>query len=380
MKLFKRAFALLLAAAAVAGGMTACDDGPEDTPSSFDITVEQSSDYEIEAPSSAAPLDDVEFTVTVKNPDKYVAGATCNGEDCFGSDGEYSFIMPTEDVVLKAVLADYEEVLSDGALSMGADVNRTVVINSSYPDSYPNNLWKLRIATNWNDTDISQRSYIDIIDETVIPSSAITFDKIDGFDIFGSTGSNRIYYVDICIDTTQISVGETWIQVYLRGNNTSSAGTLTFLVTVVESVELKTMSESVVIDFNGYAAEGDDIVVRFYDGNYIENSTIGGQKAPRYIQVSGKVGADGKMTCSFDYVVGHSYSVDIYKGTEWYEGPITNGSDTAQRVLMLGGDVVGQGSVSTGFDEYVDGELSFVNANSSLELTVMGTFQEINWG
>ena len=29
--------------------------------------------------------------------------------------------------------------------------------------------------------------------------------------------------------------------------------------------------------------------------------------------------------------------------------------------------------------QYVDGELSFVNPDSSLELTVEGTFQEVNW-
>ena len=393
-KFFKNASVLcaaLAASCAFAVGFAACgegDNGPDNGGKTYAVQAPAQSDiYTVTGlPQEAKQGDSVSFKVTLNDPENSSLNEV-TVEPTFdasfeldpAADGTCTFTMPDGPVKIIIDAEKYEEVLSDGALVMSEDIERIVIINSSYPESYPANVWKLRIATNWNDTLISSRSYINIADEAVIPSEAITREEIDGFDIEGSSGSNRIYYVDICIDTTKISVGETWVEVYLRGDNTSRDGTLTFKVTVVDSVELETMRESVVIDFNGYADEGEDILVRFFDKNHIENSTVNGKPAQSYVQVAGKVGEDGKATFSFDYIAGHKYSINIYKGTEWYSGQVTNGSENAERVLVLDGEVVDGGSSVTGYDQYVDGELSFVNPDSSLELKVKGTFQEVNW-
>ena len=306
MKMFKRAFALLLAAAAVAGGMAACDDGPEDTPSSFDITVEQSSDYEIEAPSSAAPLDDVEFTVTVKNPDKYVAGATYNGEDCFGSDGEYSFIMPTEDVVLKAVLADYEEVLSDGVVTFTASNARSIAVgdsNHSYWDD-DNNLvdcWRLDISLDWgaHNTALGRNSYVRSTNQAVIPDGAITFVPADK-----ASDGNWYYGVDVRIDTSKISVGSTWLIMYFQSYNSSSKdGRICVKMTVTEEAVAPETMQVVFTYQNTTQYPDEDVFI-----NITDNADDTSLKT-----IYLKDFTDGEYV--FEYAVGHTYSLSCAYAT-----------------------------------------------------------------
>ena len=372
-------------------GLAACggEDNPPSQPASYSITAPAGSEvYTVTGlPETAQEGDTVSFKVTLTDPENSVLNEV-RIEPTFdasfdvtpAADGTYTFTMPDGPVKIIVDATAFSEVLSDGGVIFGED-NATELVIGATNGGYLNEdndyveAWEYNIDITWVQTaNLSPRSSVTSSNQAVIPDSAIYFEA-------GDKGSSAYFSdVQVYIDTTQISEGSTWLSIYLDSNETSSNGTVCVKITVVDSVELETMPESVVIDFDGYAEEGDDILVRFYDSDYIENSTIDGQPAPQYIQVAGKVGADGKATFSFDYVIGHSYSISIYKGTEWYTGQATNGSEAAQNTLVLGGDVVGQGSTLTGFDQYVDGELSFVNPSSSLELTVEGTFQEINWG
>ncbi len=372
-------------------GLVACgDEGTPSQPSAYDITAPAESEvYTVDGlPESAVTGEQVSFKVTLSEPEdsalhSVVVEPTFDASFVVepSADGTYAFTMPDGPVKIIVDAEKYETVLSDGGVGFDVD-NATQLVVGATNGGYFNDdndyveAWEYNINLAWFQTAaLSPRSEATSSNQSVIPDSAI---HIEG----GDKGSSA-YFNDaqVYIDTSKISAGSTWLKIYLQSDNTSSNnGTVCVKITVVDSVELETMPESVVIDFAGYAEEGDDILVRFYDGDYIENSTIDGQPAPRYIQVAGKVGADGKATFSFDYVAGHAYSINIYKGTSWYEGTITNGSEAAKNTLVLGGDVVGNGSSVTGFDQYVGGELSFVNPSSSLELTVAGTYQEISWG
>lgn len=289
----------LAAACALAAGFAACGETPEDTPSSFNISVEQSADYTIEVEDSAAPLDEVELTVTVNNPDKYLTGVTYNGKQCYGSDGEYSFTMPAADVVLKADLADYEEKLSDGVVTFSSANQQTISVggtNYSYWDE-DNNLvecWRFDIAMNWGsyNTMLSRGSYVLSSNQAVIPADAITFRLADK----ASDGS-WYYGVDVLIDTSKIKAGSTWLNMYFQsGQSSSKDGAICVRITVTEdAVEPEKMD--VVFTYTNESEQE--------DGGIFFNVTDTSTNDIQTIYAADFAG--GKYT--FEYVVGRTYRV-----------------------------------------------------------------------
>ncbi len=277
----------------------------------------------------------------------------------------------------------YTEVLSDGGLVFRTTNDTTIVQNSCnnsgvWDDDkgefvYTN--WDMMLGFSWSYTTIlSNNSSVDSSDQNVIPDSAITYAPAE----YGKA-SNVFSAIKVTIDTTKVKPGSAWLTMnFGSGNSSSSKGTLCVQVTVVDKLVLETMQNGVTIDFGDYAEEGDDILVRFFDSDYIRNSYIGDEPATSYVQVAGKVGADGKATFNFTYIKGHEYTIGICKGTEWYTS-LAQGEPDRERVLILEDfDVIGSGSTETGSNQYKAGKLSFVTEGSTLELTVEGTFDELN--
>lgn len=167
---------------------------------------------------------------------------------------------------------------------------------------------------------------------------------------------------------------------YFQSNNSSSTkGTLCIKITVADRIDLETMKETVVIDYNGFAEEGDDVVVRFIDADYVDGSYIDGEPAQPYLEFKTKVDADGTTTFDLDYVKGHSYSISIYKGTEWYDGYL-NTEEKQKNTLMIDDSeqIFRPSSSVTGYNEYKDGELSLVTEGLTVELKVEETFYDRN--
>ena len=394
-KLHKSLFMCLLACVAAAGltlGFAACGDSTEEQvgPSTYTIEAPPASNiYTLSGlPQSAAEGDSVTFTLTLTDPENSWLGEItiepafeASFEVTPSSDGRCTFTMPACDVEILIDAGAYSEVLSDGGVTFSS-ANATTLVVGATNDGYRNDnfdyveCWSYNIGLGWQASALSPRSYATSSNQSVIPDDAITI-------IEGSKGNNWYFTTaKIAIDTSKITAGTTWLEIYLQSNNSSSSnGTVVVKITVVESIALTTMNETVKIDFNGYAEEGDDILVRFYDQDYIANSTVNGQPASIYVEVAGKVGADGTADFSFAYVTGHRYRIEIYKGTEWYTGNLEDEDGSpSERVLVLeDNDVVEHGSSVTGFDQYVDGYLSFVNADASITLKVKGTFREVNW-
>lgn len=349
----------------------------------YTITVQSGEGYTASADKKEAEFgENVTVTITVTDPDKYIDAVLANGTEISGKDGVYTTIV-TADTTFTVTLADYTEKLTDGGLAFRTNNDTTIVMNSnnnggvwdSENSEFVYTLWDLTAGFSWsNTTSLSRNSKVTSSDQTVIPDDAITFAPAEK-----GSQSNVFSAVKITIDTTKISAGYTWLTMYFAsGNSSSSNGTLCVKIAVVDKLVLETMQNGVTIDFGKYADEGDDILVRFYDSDYIEGSYIGDQPAPAYVQVAGKVGANGKATFNFEYIKGHEYTISICKGTEWFTS-LTPGSPDRDRVLLLEDqDVISGGSSVTGYNQYVDGKLSFVTEGATLELTVEGTFDELN--
>ena len=314
----KIVFATLAACMCVclsAGLFAACDSGNTGggggDPAEYDITAGSGTGYSVDAPSSAEEGATVTVTVTVTDEDTYITEVTYNGNDCDGEDGKYTFTMPAEDVTLAVQTGTYEEVLSDGMATFSAEnLTRTIAVNASNT-AWEDNIWTFYINTSSSQTyALSSRSKTVSSDQSVIPDSAIT---VEGRSATASSG--LLYSSEVKIDTSKISAGSAWLEMYFKSNNTSAEGTLMIKITVVPygEVPVTTAQKTLVIDVSALnAAEGDYYTMRFFDNNYIDGGT-----AKEFFDVTAQVAADDTVSFTFDYALLHKYNIAMCPGREY---------------------------------------------------------------
>lgn len=352
------------------------------TENSYSITATDGEGYNVEVDKTSAEFGEtVTVTVEVTDHDKYVDSVRANS-DTLGqnSDGTYTAII-TADTTITVELADYEEVTSDGGVIWNSNNPETIIAGSNngwYWDEDSNMVyaWTFDVIVNWNLVSMmnDRETWLTSSDQSVIPDDAISY------EINKVSDGNSIAGFDVHIDPEKISEGHTWLTMSFHGGNgTSPDGTICIKITVADRIELETMKETVIIDYNGFAEEGDDVIVRFFDEDYAEGSYIDGEPAESYTEFKVKVDGDGKNTFELDYVKGHSYSISIYKSTEWYDGYLDT-QEKQENVLMIDDseEIFGGGSLDTGFNQYVDGKLSLVTEGLTVELVVEETFYDRN--
>ena len=352
------------------------------TENSYSITTTDGEGYNIEVDKTSAEFGEtVTVTVEVTDHDKYVDSVRANS-DTLGqnSDGTYTAII-TADTTITVELADYEEVTSDGGVIWNSNNPETIIAGSNngwYWDEDSNMVyaWTFDVIVNWNLVSMmnDRETRLTSSDQSVIPDDAISY------EINKVSDGNSIAGFDVHIDPEKISEGHTWLTMSFHGGNgTSPDGTICIKITVADRIELETMKETVIIDYNGFAKEGDDVIVRFFDEDYAEGSYIDGEPAESYTEFKVKADGDGKNTFELDYVKGHSYSISIYKSTEWYDGYLDT-QEKQENVLMIDDseEIFGGGSLDTGFNQYVDGKLSLVTEGLTVELVVEETFYDRN--
>ena len=360
----KRLFAVLTAAilSVALCFALACGGGEEETggQTTYEITAVQGTDYSISVKDTAEVGEIVEVTVSVTDEDTVVQKVLANDIECtYVSEGKYTFEMPDADVSVTASVHTYQQVTSDGMLTLADGALTTIARNATYPsDMWEENVWKLRVGidANWM-TALSERSEITSSDQSVIPDDAITVDLVTSYDMGGS--NNSVVAADICIDTSRISVGSSWLTIYLRSANTSSDGELVLKITVVEYGDISVPAEdkTVNIDLSEIGAQdGDTYTMHFYDLNYVD-----GGSQPEYFDVTAQV-AHGQVSFTFDYATGHKYSITLSPGAVY---------DYDQRV-GLSQSVTG--GVNDRYDGYADSGLMFVTADEvDLEAYILTT-------
>ncbi len=326
--------------------LSACGGGEEtQQPQTYSITAQSGSGYSVNVQETAEEGETIEVLVTVSAEDTTIENVKANGEDCtLVSEGKYSFVMPAEDVTITVSTHTYTEVTSDGMLTLADGAMTTIAKDAQYPDDiWSEHTWKLRVGiqANWM-TALSQSSKITSSDQSVIPDDAITTDLLTSYDMGGS--NNSVVAADICIDTSRVSVGSTWLTIYLKSANTSSDGELVLKITVVEygDIQVVTEEKTVIVDVTELgAADGDAYTMHFYDLGYVDGGT-----AQEYFDVTAQV-ADGKVSFAFDYAVGHKYSITMCPGETY---------DYDSRVGIMQSV---SGGVNENYNGYADGGLMF---------------------
>lgn len=350
--------AALCAATLLTGLLAACDDGGENNggePQTYTVTAAESEDYTLTPDkTSAAAGDTVTVTAVCENADKYITGVKYNEEDCDEEDGKYTFTMPAANVTLSAVTAAYEEALDDGMATF-ASLNTKTIAKTETADTAT-----LLVLFDQNYmTDIKYE--IASSDESVIPVSAITVKEVKNSDLVGHSGDNTIEQAKVNIDTSKVSLGSTWLTMYFKGTAGSSAsGTIVVKITVAETVTVTKWTETLVFNISSLRYGEDALYyIAVRDNNYITGSDA------KESQIFDEVAAvDEEVTVQIEYVPGHTYSITFgYIDAEAEHGYTWHNLN----------EVTGSGSSVTGFNQYDDGELSFISDGQSLKIKVATT-------
>ena len=348
----KKIIISLLACLMLLCSFSACNDGggSQSKPKLYNVTVETSSDYDITVDkTSAEAFDEINVNVKLKTADKKLVaikyGQTTVTQN---SDGNFSFLMPTSDVKISAVLEDYvESVKSDTSsspfVSFSSANPKTIV-----PDTGTVKLY-LGINANWmtilNTTFTSS-------DTTVIPKNAIEIENVL------SSSSNAITGAYVCVDTTKIQKGYSWLDFnFVNGNSSSQKGKITVKISVEESIDVQTWKEKLIFDTSKIDAKYQDKNFTVYLNDY---DYIKGMNTQEYTSYSDLKIEGGKIVLEIEYAVGHKYAIGLY----------IPGETPADNVWFTLLENVGQGSLSTGYNQYKNSRLSFIFEDVTLTIGV----------
>lgn len=345
--------------------LAACNkgDGGDNSQPSFakhSVTVQSTEDCTLTVDKTQAEFaETVTVTVDLKNTDKYVESVLFNGQEAYKrSETTYDFLMGNDDIVVTAVLKDYQQRLTDGngfatysldnptSLAKGnGEVDLTISLNGSYMTILD---WSIK-STN----------------QAAIPGSSVknsntklTEDGAISTRVETGRYDNYINALVISINTDEINTGKTFLLIDLKNGNVSSQNaSLVVSIEVKETIVTEKWYETVVFDVSDLPSnlQKGKFNIYFTDLNYVSGSD--NQKYQNFLDV--QIGADGNVTCNIEYVPNHRYYVAFWVVAD-------NGETTCYKLL----DTVGTGSTQTGYDQLKNSELTMIANNHSITLYV----------
>ena len=327
-----------------------CGDNEPEEPK-HTITLTQTDDYGLTANKTEGVFgDEIIINVELKNFDKKLTGVSY-GSGMAGkkTDTSYSFVL-TKNVTITAILEDYAEQLTSDTSS-----RPFAAFSSSNTKTIVPNTGDAELSIDLNGAYMTiLNSTITSSNQSVIPNDAFTIEKITG------SSSNLIYGATLIVDTTKIHNGSTWVTIALSNGNTSSQkGTLVVKMTVADSIPVTTWTETVVFDLRNiptqYKNQDTNFYIAFYDYDYINGMDI-----DNYIYFENqKISNDNTISVTFTYAAEHKYSVSL---------GIHNEESPADSIWFTLNESVGSGTNVTGFNQYKNSYLSFINNNSTLTI------------
>lgn len=330
------------------------DDNGNNTPpqKEYAITIETSNDYTLTtSKEKAEALEEITVSITINNIDKKLVNIKY-GDNIISknSNGNYSFIMPANDIKISAILEDYVETLATDNTStpfMKYDSSNThiVVPNTGTIELYvkANAYYMTILHTN-----------ITTSNPTAIPRNAI---KVEGRI---TSSSNVLIGADIMIDTTKIQKGYSWIDIeFINRNTPSQRGKITFKLTVDDVIQVEKWTETLIFDISGLDEEykNADFYVGLSDFDYVK-----GMDCKSYQYFENLKADNNKVTITMEYAVSHEYQVSF---------GIIDRENSANTIWFNAMDSIGEGNSNIGYNQCIRKRLSFVYNNSSLTIEVI---------
>lgn len=377
----KKLYTFLLSAFIMAAGVTmfACGD---EQPESYNITIEENSlvdvstDYQLTQEGTL-------ITVTVEpETDVYVLNVYANEEACTKvDDSTYTFTLASDTVVRVEAEMRYTEV-NESEYASASELNPSQIIKTD--DGYLQG-WRPYLTYNfsekiWGEVD-GDGNVVSLTssNQAVIPNEALSAEFFDTTD----SDNGMVNGVDVYIDTDMIDYGETYIVFEFKELYVSPT-TVCRLVKRIEVVHeedydytTSIMPEAVTIDqgdVKGVWAQEDyqyfEIMIlddqseRAYGADYSKfeflsdatpYDTIYTTAGVRYIFAAADV--PDEVEISFNYLLGHSYSVNVY-------GFTSDDLSYTNRITLNVDDETDSGAT------FIDGTLTCTEENTNIRLSV----------
>lgn len=334
----------------------ACGNDSGINPKQYKINLETSTDYELSSNRTKADAFDlIIISVTLKTADKKLVGIKYGNETVSQNpNGTFKFFMPTSDVTVSAILEDYEEVLASDSSS-----HPFVSFNKSNTKTVVPNKGKVTLKTTINGSSMSiLRTNISSSNTTSIPENAIEIEKKF------APSSNLIIGADITIDTSKVSLGYSWIEInFASGNVSSQKGKLVFKLTVANEISVETWKENIVFDISSLSNEYKNAVFNVW---LTDDNHVNGMTSESYHLFKNLSAENDKIKITFDYTLNHNYLVDLY---------IEDKEDPDLITWFKFDETISGGNSVTGFNQYKNNLLSFVNENYTLTIRVNGVLR-----
>ena len=332
----------------------ACGNDPGLKPKKYNITLETSTEYKLSSnKAKAEAFDLIIISVTLKTVDKKLVGIKYGNETVSQEpNGTFTFFMPTSNVTVSAILEDYEEVLASDSSS-----RPFVSFNKSNTKTIVPNTGIVTLKTTINGSYMTiLKTNLSSSNTTSIPENAIEIKKQT------ASSSNFIIGAYITIDTSKVSLGYSWIEIYFAKRNVSSqTGKLVFKLSVANEIPVETWKENIVFDISSLSNEYKNAVFTVWlsDVNHVNGMT-----SKSYQSFENLSAENNEIKITFDYTLNHNYLVDLY---------IEDKENSNLKTYFNFDETISGGNSVTGYNQYKNNHLSFVTENYTLTIRVNGT-------
>ena len=331
--------------------LVACDEEIESTGEfpKYNITLENGKYYTLTADKTVAEsIENVTITVNVLDSDKKVAAVKYGDKFAHEVDDvTFKFPMPANDVTVSAILEDRKEQLASDSTSRPFMTFASSNVKTLVPNTGDFNM---HIALN--------ASYMAILNyeikssnQAVIPNDAFSVEK----DYV--SGSNLIASADVVVDTTKVAKGTTWVTIdFQNGNTASQKGTIIVRLTVSDQIEVEVWTETLTFEVKSANAEKYTYLVAIYNRDFVK----GMPAELEYQEFKDLQVKEGKITVEIKYVKGQNFAIGFFAKED-------ETSNLEERKLS---EALGSGSSLTGYNQYKNGVLTFLDNGASLTISV----------
>lgn len=358
-------FSLLLCLSGVL--LVAC--GEDKTKESYYVNIPSSSDYTITVDGkelssfTANEGDEIALTVTVDAERKAIDSVLFNSTPCTFTDGVYKFTMPAEDVNITVNLADVlMEVLTDDVLSWSKSVPDQISMKEEGLSYNPDYRFNFNFSESVNISNKAKDITITSSNQNVIPDDAFTV------NLTSSNKGTMMSGGEIVISTENINAGETYITLHVKPSSYSTNVDATIIkrVEVVPYGELPAPTywkETLTLDLSKISSKDleNGLLITVSDNNWLYGSGV--TSFQEWSFTVDDLDNDDCVTLEINYVQNHEFTVSLM--------PLTEGGSFTGASFELN-ETIGEGDSVNGFNQYVDGILTFVTPNSELTIKASG--------
>ncbi len=292
--------------------LTACGEGkPQNDNKVYSITYEEGDYYSFTSRTTKQTAGEIATFKLENEPFIQIDKVYANEIECVkGEDGEYTFTMPQEDVLVTVTYTDAPEIL-EAQYGMTWAVAPSTITTAKDGDSsfIANQNFRVDFGEQGIYHKINAEGYLSEVEIISTNESVIPLSAISGVN---STDDSVIYECYFSIDLTQVSAGETTLVVVEKEHDRIISKTVN-VVPYGEATPNDLWEVSVTVDLSDIEhTEYKDKNFRIFFSDESEEYVYGSiYSATQFEDFTWEDLKDEEITFTFDYNPDHKFTVDV---------------------------------------------------------------------